>query len=346
MLHPPRFPLLIALVALACSTRVISFHDESPPPVATTGMVSTSYSTTSGLGGGATSAAGGGMGGFMGSTFGIGGFGGGVVTTGGGNFGFGGDIAGNGGSGPIAGATGSAGSATGGGAGNAGATGGAATGGSGHIDAGPDIVTGPKSVTYCTTPYPEPIPVTSDLLSDFDGDAGLGIHTVAPEGAWSWETDGEGTTSVSIEPCGTTGKGLHFKGAGHTIWGALLAATLVSPSRPVDVTSYHGVGFVMRSTVMITALVRVLAPYSQPSCGQCDDTMFGSECQSGYLVTMQPTVDDRMQVVPWPAFSQQSWGYRPPGVATFDPANLVILQFAFDKGVDFDVCIDDVKLVH
>jgi hypothetical protein len=124
-----------------------------------------------------------------------------------------------------------------------------------------------------------------------------------------------------------------------------VAAALVSQLQPVDVTAYHGVGFVIRSAVTTSVIVRVLAPYSQPACGRCDDTVVGAECYSGYMIEMQTTPNNQMQVIPWATFAQQAWGYKPPGSLTFDPGNLVTFVFAFDTGIDFDVCIDDVKLI-
>ena len=287
-------------------------------------MVSTGFAATgpttgaTGMGGGATSV----TSGMGGEIVGAGGFGGGITTSGAGNFpastggGLGGTGASGGSGGGFAGSFGAGGlSATGTGGsgpitGGAAGSGGSATGGSGPIDGGPDVDVGSKAVAYCAMPYPAPIRVTSDLLSDFDGDAGLALQTVTPGGIWTVDTDGAGSTSLTIEPCGTTGKGLHFKGAGHSIWGADVAAAIVSQLQPVDTTAYRGIGFVMRSAVANSAIIKVLTPYSQPACGRCDDTMLGTECYSGYIVVMQTTSDNRMQVIPWPAFAQQSWGYK------------------------------------
>ena len=50
-------------------------------------------------------------------------------------------------------------------------------------------------------------------------------------------------------------------------------------------------------------------------------------------------------VVKWADLTQQTWGYRRPGSATFDPKDLVTIAFAFDRYIDFDVCLDDIKFV-
>jgi hypothetical protein len=50
-------------------------------------------------------------------------------------------------------------------------------------------------------------------------------------------------------------------------------------------------------------------------------------------------------VVQWTDLAQQGWGYRPAGTLKFDPKSLISVAFAFAMNADFDVCIDDVKLV-
>jgi hypothetical protein len=197
-----------------------------------------------------------------------------------------------------------------------------------------------------------PIPVTLATCSDFDSDNGaVGIHCVMPGGVWSADVDGApGSTSQAdsykIEPCGTTGNGLHFVGQGHSTWGADVAAALVSQIQPVDVSGFIGMSFVMRSTTTNTLIFKVQNSYSQPPCGRCDDTMIGAECYSGFIKTISlPANYVAPLVVKWADLSQQTWGYRPPGWTVFDPRDLVSVAFAFDKSVDFDVCIDDVKLV-
>jgi hypothetical protein len=171
-----------------------------------------------------------------------------------------------------------------------------------------------------------------------------------PGGVWSVDVDGTGTTkdqSYKIEPCGTAGKGLHFVGKGHSIWGADVAAAIISQTQPVDVSAYGGMSFVMKSITPNTLIFKVQNSYSQPPCGKCDDLIAGAECYSGYIkIIGLPANDSSPIVVRWSDLSQQSWGYRAPGSAMFNPTDLISVAFAFDKSVDFDVCIDDVKFVR
>jgi hypothetical protein len=224
--------------------------------------------------------------------------------------------------------------------GAAGAGGTTAPGGSGGGGTG-------KAVVYCGPPYPDPVPAQSALLSDFEGNSGVALQTVMPGGVWAKEADGAGVVSLAVEPCGTNGNGLHFKGAGHNMWGADVAAALVSVTQPVDVSAFRGISFVIKSAVPTPVIFKLQVPYSQPACGKCDEAppVPGSECYSGYTVVVSTTMDSQPQFVPWQSLAQQSWGYRPPNTALFDSANFVSIAFAFDTNVDFDVCIDDVKLL-
>jgi hypothetical protein len=151
---------------------------------------------------------------------------------------------------------------------------------------------------------------------------------------------------MGVEPCGLRGLGLHFAGQGHNTWGAIVGTVLVGITQPLDVSAYRGVSFLVRSRSATTMFVKIENPYSQPACGKCDDTVIGAECYSGYIRTVMLPADVIVPMtVMWSDFAQQTWGYRAPGTALFDAANLETFSFAFDKGVDFDVCFDDVTLV-
>jgi hypothetical protein len=217
---------------------------------------------------------------------------------------------------------------------------------------------GSKKVTYCDTttgmwPDADPQPITMANCADFDSDsAPTGIQCIMPGGVMAVDVDGAGTTqanSFKIEACGTTGNGFHFTGMGHSVWGADAAFAVVSQTQPVDVSMYSGMSFVMKSVAANNLIFKVQDPYSQPPCGKCDGSatpVVGAECYSGYTKNIQlPAGSTDPIVVKWTDLAQQGWGYKAPGTAAFDPNNLISVAFAFDKSVDFDVCIDDVKFV-
>jgi hypothetical protein len=243
--------------------------------------------------------------------------------------------------GSTVGAGGSVGVAGGPGKGGAPGTGGA-VGVGGASGAGGSAGTGPP-VSYCSVRYPPPVPILQPLISDFE--AGPIVQAYKPSGAWNADTDGTGVALMTIEPCGTSGKGMHFVGKGHTVWGADVSAAIVSQTQPVDVSAYRGIRFVMTATTPTTTIFRALDPYSQPACGRCNDLVIGAECYSGYIKVLPILPDRTPHVVLWTDLTQQTWGYRPPGTSAFDARNLVSLAFAFDIGVDFDVCIDDITFI-
>jgi hypothetical protein len=225
--------------------------------------------------------------------------------------------------------------------------------GAGGIDGRADAG-GPCSGGACCDPSRWPghptQPITTSACSDFDSDSNaVGITCMTPGGLWGVDVDGAGTSkwdSYQVETCGTTGNGFHFHGTGHTVWGAIAAAAIGSQTQPADVSAYGGISFVMKSTTHNSLIVKLQNPYSQPPCGKCDDLRAGIECYSGYIkIVSLPANDTTPIVVRWSELSQQSWGYRPPGSEVFDPRNLISVAFGFDKNVDFDVCLDDVKFV-
>jgi hypothetical protein len=205
---------------------------------------------------------------------------------------------------------------------------------------------GGLGVTYCDPAhaYPEPILPIGPMISDFE--TGPGVQAVRPGGTWTPTSDGTGTSTINVEPCGLSGMGLHFTGTGHTAWGAIVGAALANITQPVNASAYRGVSFLVRARTSTSIIVKVENPYSQPACGKCEDLVAGAECYAGYIKTLGlPAQVILPVIVTWGDFSQQSWGYHAPGTALFDPRNLVTLSFAFDKSVDFDVCIDDVVFV-
>ena len=205
-------------------------------------------------------------------------------------------------------------------------------------------VGGPAS---CNPPYPAPVAAPSANISDFEGDATEPTRAIIPGPRWSMDKDGSGTGSIALEPCGTTGQGLHAIGSGFNNWGADVAAALVTQVQPVDASRFGGISFVLRSASPVPVYVKLQVPYSQPACGRCLEVLApaGEECYSGYIKIAQATSSAVPQVVRFTELAQQSWGYRPPGTAVIDAGNLISIAFAIDKGIDFDICVDDIKFV-
>jgi hypothetical protein len=168
--------------------------------------------------------------------------------------------------------------------------------------------------------YAPPVPVTQALISDFDGEAGLSVVAIMPAGVWGADVDPTGTLqldSFKVEPCGTTGNGFHFHGAGHTGWGADAAAAIVSQLQPVDVSTYSGISFVLKSTNGL--LLPVSSRCKTPTAARMPEVIMdlpantdvSDDCYPG---TPKPSRrGDTAQVVMFSDLTQQGWGYRPPG---------------------------------
>ncbi len=203
-------------------------------------------------------------------------------------------------------------------------------------------------VTYCSSEsiysiYPEPLLPIGNVISDFE--KGPAVQLVEQGGAWLPEGDGTGDLLLTLGPCGIHGTGMHFVGKGHTTSGADAVTMFSAFAKPVDVSASRGMSFVVKSAFPNSMNLKVENPYSQTACGKCDDTVVGNECHSGYIKTFSLPAAITPEVVAWSDFSQQAWGYRADGTAALDTHNLVSIAFAFDKNVDFDVCIDDVALI-
>src|SRR4051812_40540848 len=106
------------------------------------------------------------------------------------------------------------------------AGGGVSTGASGSGQGGANMV------ADCTSTGMPATAMMSEMISDFEGEAGVGIQGIMPGGVWAVDKDTTGTADMKVEACGTTGTGLHFLGAGHTGWGADVAAAFIGPESP------------------------------------------------------------------------------------------------------------------
>jgi hypothetical protein len=225
-------------------------------------------------------------------------------------------------------------------------TGGSGTGGSG---------TGGSSAAgcaLCTNMCSPAMPVVSATISDFEGEAGLAVTAVEPHGVWAMDKDisPAGLGSYLVEPCGTTGNGLHFKGSNFTIWGADVAAAFITNTQPIDASAYAGISFVIKSATPVSVIVKVQNADSQPApaCGNCVETVpatLGSECYAGYLkiVSSDTAASPIPQMLRWADITKAGWGYHFPAQFVIDPTQLMSIAFAVDKNTDFDLCIDDVK---
>jgi hypothetical protein len=186
-----------------------------------------------------------------------------------------------------------------------------------------------------------PIRAEREIISDFD--RGNGTETVTPGGYWAPSSDGTGTVYTLNEQCGTPGNGLHFLGAGHTVWGAVLYAFLNADMLPVDASRFAGITFTMTSPRSISLNVKLENTDSVPEHCKCNDAVSGEECGAGYVTFQATPTRPTTITLPWSLFRKTGWGHHHPGQVAIDPSKLTRITFAVDKAIDFDFCVDDVK---
>lgn len=199
----------------------------------------------------------------------------------------------------------------------------------------------------CTSSGLDPVPTMSDMISDFDGEAGLGVQTVMPGGNWSLDTDKTGMTDMKVDACGTTDNGLHFTGSGHTGWGADVGAAFIDANAPVDASQYTGISFTIKGAQATTVIVKLQNPDSEPpfcKCGGPADAPAYINCYAGYTKTITVSTEATPITLTWNQVTKVGWGYHTPSQTTIDPKSLISVAFAVEKG-DFDLCIDDLKFV-
>jgi hypothetical protein len=213
----------------------------------------------------------------------------------------------------------------------------------------------------CKNPPFRPVPVTSTIISDFDGDSGQSLRATEPHGAWTKHQDPElhGPTTVAIKGCGTTGNGLHFTGDHLSrdpgpppeLWGADISAFFINDRQPVDARAYSGVSFVLRSEKHTRVIVKLYNADSQPepACGLCDDAIRGRECYAGYRGNVDTDPGGMPHALKWVDFKEAAWGFHFPDQSHIDASSLVRIMFAIDEPEadagdgSFAVCIDDVR---
>jgi hypothetical protein len=223
------------------------------------------------------------------------------------------------------------------------------TGGSAPA-AGGSTGAGGSSVGGTNTCVATPLAVANAVISNFDdaADMGLDVMAVSPGGKWTVDKDGSsGTATLAVEDTGATDqkKAAHFHGSGLTTWGADIAATFSGPTTPIDGSTYTGISFKVKAGTANKAtalIVKLQNADSLPACGMCDpNDMTTKACYAGYAAsaTFSGTGWTTVQI-PWTMLKAPAWGLHTS--TTIDPKQLFVISIAVDKGIDFDLWIDDV----
>jgi hypothetical protein len=224
-------------------------------------------------------------------------------------------------------------------------------GGGGKPETGADAGT-----VGCTDPL---------MIDDMeDGDRFI-CNSGGRRGAWYTVDDG---TSTNLTPPlggnftqtmipggrGTSRQAARLTGSGFTIWGAAMGFNLNqmgSTIVPYDASATQGVKFWMKSNVPVYVNFPIPATLSlaEPA-GTCVDSAGEWNCDNlfGFPISV-PTPGEWVEYdVPYAALTQETYRWDSEGNpiygnATFDPTQLVNIQFNVRGDETFDVWIDDIR---
>jgi hypothetical protein len=147
---------------------------------------------------------------------------------------------------------------------------------------------------------------------------------------------------------------LCMKGTGFTTWGAGMGTDLGMTSTDgmmtkttYDASMYTGISFWAKANMGSALAVRVSLKDANtaPEGGNCDATMpSGAEaCNDDWGKNITLTTSWAPYTVLYSELRQSMWGKTFP---SFNAAAVYAVQFQVNKGLDFDICIDDLAFVR
>lgn len=215
----------------------------------------------------------------------------------------------------------------------------ASTGDPGGADPGPDASLG-----------------AADLIDDLeDGD-----DAIQPAGGrqGGWYTFNDGTDGVQTPPqtgfvpaaggAGGSAFAAVTTGEGFTEWGAGMGFDLnhpgavggTGPRAAYDASRYRTLVFLARGTDSVRVALETTGVTPAERGGTCvPGPMPSQACEDLHGVTIELTGEWVEHQIPFDQLRQGGWGQD----VAFDPGAVIAVLFLVDKGVAFDVQIDDVR---
>jgi hypothetical protein len=199
---------------------------------------------------------------------------------------------------------------------------------------------------------PMPMPCADPLMID---DMEDGTPAICDSGKrhGTWYGFGDGTSGTqTLAPNatipggrGSSQRAVEFTGGGYTSFGAIVGVALnevdLSP-QPYSADSVGGVTFWMKSNVPVTVQVPLTATALVKDGGQCIAGSAPNNCNNHFAFQITaPTSTWTQYYVPFSALRQLQ-----DGTATWDPSQLLGVEFLVGPGANFDLWIDDIAFYY
>jgi hypothetical protein len=179
------------------------------------------------------------------------------------------------------------------------------------------------------------------LIDDLeDGDRKLAL---AGGGDWYTLGDGTGQGSGAVDEIpGTRGGsaftwGYHAVGSGHSDWGSLVGFNLGTPH--FDASEFTGVRFWLRAKATTKIIVQFPDQYSDEAAGLCQSA---GTCNKHFVAELTAHSEWSHYTVPFSSLKPISWA-GDIGRDQVDAKTLYSIVFFFEKGLEYDVWVDDVS---
>jgi hypothetical protein len=193
-------------------------------------------------------------------------------------------------------------------------------------------------------PKPCADPLTIDDMED--GDASI-CQNNGRQGAWFNFGDGSGGTQSFTPNADTNGergasrRAVHFTGSGYTSWGAIAGINLDSDGASRQAYNAGGTGgltFWMKSNTPVTVELPILATALIADNGTCVEGTPDCNDHFRFPITSPAAA--------WTQYRVPFTALRRSGSATWNPADLLGVQFHVTQGESFDVWIDDIAFYY
>ncbi|MDB4972716.1 MAG: hypothetical protein JWN48_1057 [Myxococcaceae bacterium] len=181
------------------------------------------------------------------------------------------------------------------------------------------------------------------LIDDFeDGDSNVN-PTSGLSGVWytlSDSTSGTINPTVGSKVVPTSGgaqgstRSVHVSGHGFTYWGAGLAASLSAYQCKYDGSAQRGVQFYAKGTGALQVALATRQTVQASQGGECV-----SGCDDHFNVAVPLSGSWQLHTVTFSSLKQSGFGTA----STFQPTQLMYVQFYFGPNVTFDLSVDNVS---